>query len=347
MVAAPKNVAPAQAFGASAAPTGDSGEQATRLPRLGFISTGGRATNTHFDALREGLEQAGQIEGKTFLLEARFSEGENDRIPALAAELVALHVDVIAVVGAVTVRASAAAPLLFTIVLDPVADGMVPSMEHPGGATSGVTNFDPAQARQQMRLLKQVVPGLERVAILGDPGVPDLLNRANIAACESEGMRPQLLLLRGAAEDLETAFAAIQAERAQAVLGLYVPTVVFLHASRLVELATAARIPTMLPADWESYEPLLTFGSSLVDGVRLMAKQADRVLRGAQPGRLAGRGGHAASPDDQQAGRAPDRRDDPTRRAGTRGSGRRVNSKDCGFAFPQRPTPSTRFVHVA
>ena len=290
MVAPPKNVAPAQAFAASAAPTGDPGQQATRLPRLGFISTGGRATNTQFDALREGLEQAGQIEGKTFLLEARFSEGENDRLPALAAELVALHVDVIAVVGAVTVRAvrraSAAAPLLFTIVLDPVADGMVPSMEHPGGATSGVTNFDPAQAQQQMRLLKQVVPGLERVAILGDPGVPDLLNRANIAACESEGIRPQLLLLRGAAEDLETAFAAIQAERAQAVLGLYVPTVVFLHASRLVELATAARIPTMLPADWESYEPLLTFGSSLVDGVRLMAKQADRVLRGAQPGDL-------------------------------------------------------------
>ncbi len=122
-------------------------------------------------------------------------------------------------------------------------------------------------AEEQIRLLKQVVPGLERVAILGDAGVPDLLNRANVAACEAEGIRPQLLLLRGAAEDLDAVFAAIQAERAQAVLGLYVPTVVVLHARPLVAMATA-------------------FGSSIVDGARLMARQADRVLRGAKPGDL-------------------------------------------------------------
>ncbi|MBV9634039.1 MAG: hypothetical protein JOZ40_05365 [Methylobacteriaceae bacterium] len=159
----------AQQKGATPSSTGGSGQWVTGLPRLGFISTGGQAANVHFDSFREGLRQAGQIEGQTFLLEARFSEGENDRLPALAAELVALPVDLIAVVGAVTVRA---------------------------------------------------------------------VRRASAAA------------------------------------------------PRLVELATAARIPTMLPADLEPCEPLLTFGSSLVDGVRLMAKQADRVLRGARPGDL-------------------------------------------------------------
>ena len=108
------------------------------------------------------------------------------------------------------------------------------------------------------------MPNLERVAILGDAGVPDLLNRANIAACEAEGIRPQLLLLGGDAKDLDAAFAAIQTERAQAVLGLYVPTVMFVHARRIVAMATATRLPTMLPADRESDAPLLTFGSSIV-----------------------------------------------------------------------------------
>jgi ABC-type uncharacterized transport system substrate-binding protein len=285
MVTRRETAARTPASDAGPAPASSSGSQAARLPRLGFLSTG-RADHASSAAFREGLSQAGQVEGQTFLLEARFSEGENDRLPALTAELVALPVDLIAVIGAVTVRAvrraSATVPLLFTIVLDPVADGLVPSMERPGGNTSGVTNFDPAQALAQMHLLKQVVPGFERVAILGDAGVPDLLDRANIAAAEAEGLRSQSLRLRGAAENLDVVFAAIRAERAQAVLGLYVPTIVSLHGRRLVEMATAARLPTMLPADWEAHRPLLTYGSSLVDGVRLMAGQADRVLRGAQ-----------------------------------------------------------------
>jgi hypothetical protein len=131
---------------AGAAPASSSGSEAARLPRLGFLSTG-RADNASSAAFREGLRQAGQVEGQTFLLEPRFGEGENDRLPALAAELVALPVDLIAVIGAVTVRAvrraSATVRLLFTIVLDPLADGLVPDMERPGGDTSGVTNFDP------------------------------------------------------------------------------------------------------------------------------------------------------------------------------------------------------------
>ena len=290
MTAKTQAAAFASASGTSAAWVGTSGIQEARLPRLGFLSTGGRANNVGLAALHEGLSRAGQIEGQTYLLEARFSEGENDRLPTLAAELIGLNVDLIAVIGAVTVRAvrqsSATMPLLFTIVLDPVADGLVSDMKHPGGPTSGVTNFDPAQARAQMRLLKQVVPGLERVAILGDVGVPDLLDRANVAAAEAEGLRPQLLRLRGAAEDLDVVFAAIRTEHAQAVLGLYVPSVVFLHARPVVEMATAARLPTMLPADWETYRPLLTYGSSLIEGVRLMAGQVDRVLRGARPGDL-------------------------------------------------------------
>jgi putative ABC transport system substrate-binding protein len=121
-----------------------------------------------------------------------------------------------------------------------------------------------------MRLLKQIVPELARVAILGDAGVPNLLDRANWKAAEAEGLRPQSIRLRGAAEDLDAVFASLKDERAGAVLGLEVPAV-GLHGKRIIALATAARLPTMFAGDWSALGPMLSYGSSLWAAARTRA----------------------------------------------------------------------------
>ena len=241
-----------------------------------------------FAAFQEGMGEIGHVEGRTFKMEARFAAGQLDRLPDLAAELVALRVDVIAVIGAVAfsavVRATSDIPIVFTIVLDPVAAGMVGNADRPGGNTTGVTSFDPEQARSQIRILKQALPGLSRLAILGDAGVPDTLADLNRAAAEALGLRPQVVLLRGV-DDLDGAFAAFRDEGAGALLSLEVPRT-STYGGRIAELAAAARLPTMFGRDLARYGPMLAYGTSLAAAARRMAGMVDRILDGARPGDL-------------------------------------------------------------
>ena len=251
--------------------------------RIGVLLAGDRSYPS-FAAFQEGLSALGLVGGRTIELEARFADGQLDRLPALAAELVALHVDVITVIGAVTFwaarQATSDVPIVFTVVLDPVAAGMVADADHPGGNTTGTTNFDPGQARTQIKLLKQVVPGLTRLAILGDAGVPDTLPNLNRAAAEAEGLSAQVLLLRGA-EDLEGAFGAFQ--DAGALLSLEVPRT-STYGERIAALAAAARLPTMFGRDLARYGPLLAYGTSLAAAARRSAGMVDRILNGEKPG---------------------------------------------------------------
>jgi putative ABC transport system substrate-binding protein len=262
--------------------------EAANLRRIGFLTTTS-AGSAAVAGFRGEIRRLGHVEGQTVRIEGRFAAGRLDRLPAMAAELAATEPDLMAVIGAVTVRAvrraSATIPLVFAVVLDPVADGLVPDAARPGGNTTGVTTFDPAQPRAQMRLLKEIVPGLERVAILGDAGVPDLLDRAHREAALAEGLRPQNVRLRGPGEDVDGVFAAMREGRAGAVLGLPVPAVATLGPG-LIALATAARIPTMVQADGMPPGPLVAFGSGLAAAAARMAGMVDRVLRGARPGDL-------------------------------------------------------------
>jgi putative ABC transport system substrate-binding protein len=221
-------------------------------------------------------------------MEARFASGQLDRMPGLAAELVDLQVDVIAVIGAVTFSAARQAtgdiPIVFTIVLDPVAAGIVSNADRPGGNAAGVTNFNPGQARSQIQILKQALPGLARLAILGDAGVPDALPNLNRTAAEAEGLRPQVLLLNDA-EDLDRAFSAFRDEGADALLSLEVPRT-STYGRRIAELAASARLPTMFGRDLARYGPLFAYGTSLAAAARRMAGMVDQVLKGARPGDL-------------------------------------------------------------
>ena len=122
-----------------------------------------------------------------------FAEGQYERFPDLLAELIRLNLDVIAVTGAVTARAAKKAvkdvPIVFAVVVDPVADNVVPNLERPGGNLTGTTSFDPQQAKKQLDLLKEAIPGLRRVALLGDQGVSEALIKASEAEAQAMGIQ--------------------------------------------------------------------------------------------------------------------------------------------------------------
>lgn len=259
-----------------------------RLPRLGFLSTPGRDYPA-YETFVLGLNELGYHDAQNIQLEPRFAERHVDRLPGLVADLISLRVDVIAAVGAVTTRAVRAAtqsiPTVFSVVVDPVTDGLVADSLKPGGHATGVTNFDPAQAPAQIRLLKTVRPNLTALAILGDAGVPELLDRANRTAAEAERLRPVNVRLRGPSENIEAVFRNLVEQGVEAVIGLEVPAV-GAHAKKIVALTTELRMPLMLSSDNAVHNPLIAYGSSFLDAVHRMAGMVDRILKGSKPADL-------------------------------------------------------------
>jgi putative ABC transport system substrate-binding protein len=255
--------------------------------RIGVLLTGGAAHPT-YAALRAGLAALGRVEGADIVIEPRFAEGRLDRLPRLAAELAAIPVDVIAAIGAVhcqaAQRAAPGIPVIFAVVLDPVEVGLVATAHRPGGNATGVTVVDPDGAREDIRLLKRVVLGLQRLAILGDASVPDALPRAALAGARAEGLHARLLLPRGP-EDLEDVFAAMRDARAEALVALGVP-IVGTHGARIAALARAARLPALFARDGAGFGPLLAYGTSFAAAARQMAALVDRVLKGERPAEI-------------------------------------------------------------
>lgn len=257
------------------------------VPRVGVIASGD-ASRPSFIAFQHALAELGYVEGRGVEIEPRFCGGQLDRLPGLAAELGALRVDVIAAIGAVQFRAAQLAapgiPSVFAVVVDPVAVGLVADLERPGASVTGVTNFDPGQARSQIKLLKETIPNLTRLAIVSDAGVPDALPNVNKVAAEAEGLSPQVLLLRGP-QDFDAAFSAMSSAGVDALLALGVP-IVGTHGAKIAELATRARLPTMFARDEARFGPMLAYGTSLAAAARRMAKMVVRILEGENAGDL-------------------------------------------------------------
>lgn len=263
-------------------------QQTTKIPRVGFVAPQGRSLPL-FDAFRQGLADLGYVEGRNITIESRFAEGQYDRFPEIFAELAGLKVEVLAVTGAVTARAAKKAltdtPIVFTVVLDPVKDNVVSSMERPGGNVTGVTSFDPQQATKQLELFKEVIPGLKRVAILGDQGVSAALITASEQQARALGLEPQAVRVAGPNPDLEATFAAFRRQHADGLLVLEEP-VLGVHAKTIAELASKDRLPTVFPPSRVAAGGLLSYGTSQTDGIRRMASYVDKILKGARPGDL-------------------------------------------------------------
>lgn len=280
-------------LGVFTAPLTAAAQPAGKVYRIGYLGqTNPVVARAALDALRKGLREHGWVEGRNLVIEFRWAEGRLDRLPAFAAELVALQVDLI-VAGSdpPTLAARSATttiPIVMIGVSDPVAAGLVPSLARPGGNLTGIT-WDPTPevAGKQLELLKETVPAAARVAVLWNPDSPLMAPywAALRSAAGRLGVSLQDVEVRTAA-DLDPAFAAIVRHRAGAVLVL--GTAITLgERTRLAALARQHRLPTMFELR-ENVEAggLMFYGTTATSRMERSAVFIDKILRGARPGDL-------------------------------------------------------------
>ena len=227
-------------------------QQPTKIPRIGYL--GGNSPNSdRIEAFRQGLRELGYVEVKNIVIEWRHHEGKLDRLPALAAELVRLKVDIIITVGPPAARAAKEAtstiPIVMMQVGDPVGSGFVASLARPGGNITGLSGLAPELSGNRLELLKEVVHKLSRVAVFGTSTSPDnaqSLREVELAARELK-VQLQYLDIRDARDtkDIETAFRAASKGRAEAVLMMVAGAVATAHRTQILDLAIKSRLPVI------------------------------------------------------------------------------------------------------
>ena len=277
-----------------AAPFAAEAQQAAKVARIGYLSHN-LAVNRHLqEAFRQGLRDLGYVEGRNVVIEYRDAEGKVERLPALAAELVALKVDVIVTVSNTTALAAKQAtrtvPIVFTAVADPVASGIVTSWARPGGNATGLASLGSELVGKRLELLKQAVPGVSRVAVLWLPGAlgertdNEMRTGADVAS-RAVGEQLQFVEVRGP-EDFDRAFSDMTSARADALTVL--PSNMFLREHRrLVDLAAKNRLPAVYTSrEFVDAGGLMSYGANQVVLFRSAATYVDKILKGAKPGDL-------------------------------------------------------------
>jgi len=265
-------------------------QQQGKVPRIGFLSPGSPVTG-RVEAFRQGLRELGYVEGKNIVIESRYTEGKLDRLPALAAELVRLKVDIIVSTGATVTRAAKEATNTIPIVMaqdnDPIGNGFVASLARPGGNVTGLSSVAAELSGKRLELLKEIVPKLFRVAVLGtstNPGNAQALRETELAA-GAFGLQLQYLDVLGP-KDIETAFRAASKGRADAVLVFGGP-LFNSQRTQLVQIAVKSRLPAIYNGT-EIVEDggLMSYAASGTDLFRRSATYVDKILKGAKPADL-------------------------------------------------------------
>jgi putative tryptophan/tyrosine transport system substrate-binding protein len=256
--------------------------------RIGFLGNADPKTMTSsVEAFRQGLRDVGLIEGQNVSIEYRFAEGQVDRLPALAAALVRLNVDVIVVSGTPAIRAAQEATRVVPIVVaailvDPVRAGFVTSLARPGGNITGLASEYDEIVTRHVQLLAEAVPTLSRMVLLSHTSMGDVTTRAAVAAADKLGLRTRVLQVGGPA-DFEGAFRTARADRAQAMLVL--PSPFFsAHRRTLVKLAATYRLPAFY--ELKTYVQdggLISYGPSIDEMFRRAASLVHRILKGTSP----------------------------------------------------------------
>ncbi len=281
-----------------AAPLVGEAQQAAKIPRIGFLALNLAAGSHVPEAFRQGLRDLGYVEGRNVVIEHRDAEGKPERFPALAAELVALKVDVIVTSGGTAAalaakQATTTLPIVFASVGDPVGEGLVSSLARPGGNVTGLSVVVPELVGKSLELLKQAVPGVSRVAILLKPdSMPDRARKERLETAEvaarALGVRLQVVEARGP-ENFDRAFSDMTRARTDALDALFVlgtPVFTF-ERRRLVNLVAKNRLPAVY--SWREFVEvggLMSYGPDLGDLSRRAATYVDKILKGAKPGDL-------------------------------------------------------------
>src|SRR6516164_5105551 len=276
---------------AAACPLAARAQQAGKLPTIGFLGQTTHSGGSEWvAAFVQRLHELGWNEGRTIAIEYRWAEGREERFAELAAELVRLKGDVIVTSGTPQVlaakQATSVIPIVFATAGDPVGLGLVASLARPGGNVTGLSNQNTDLVGKRLELLREVVPGLRRVALIGNFGNPIIMLELSEvqAAARTLGLEVATLEIRHA-QDIVPAFEALKG-RSEA---LYVCPDALINTNRIRIniLAVGARLPTMHGSrDYVEAGGLMSLGANFPDQFRRAADYVDKILRGTKPGNI-------------------------------------------------------------
>jgi len=267
-------------------------QQPSKVARIGVLSGGTPATYAaRHEAFRQGLRELGYVEGQNIVLEYRYAEGKQERLPGLAAELVRLNVDLILTYGEPQIHAAKQAtqtiPIVAGLAGDLVGSGYAASLGRPGGNITGLVTIAPEAAAKRLELLKTAFPGVSRVAMLWNPTNP--VNAAVVRETETAAptLGVQLLSLEvRRSGDLDGGFRAALRGRADALIAQG-DSVLLTHRARIVDFAAKNRLPAMYGnQDYMDVDGLMFYGPNVAEMLRRAATYVDRILKGAKPADL-------------------------------------------------------------
>jgi putative ABC transport system substrate-binding protein len=272
--------------GAAAWPLAASGQQPAKLPTIGIVGSGSAAWNHLVSALVQRLRELGYIENRSVAIEYRWTEGHSERYATIAAELVQLKVDVIVALGTPAIvaakKATAVIPIVFPLSSDPVGDGLVASLARPGGNVTGLSNVQPDLAGKRLEILREIVPGLSRLAVLAGHNPTAMLNVSEVQATAPKLGLEVITLDVKRADDIAPAIDSLKG-RAQAIYVVGDP-IILDNQIQINTLALVARLPTMHNArGYIEAGGLVSYGSSFPDLFRRAGDYVDKILKGAKP----------------------------------------------------------------
>ena len=267
-------------------------QQPAKIPRIGFLASGSpSAYASRTEAFRQGLRQLGYVEGKTIAIEYRYAEGLTNPLPDLVADLVRVNVEIIVTSSTPATLAlkngTKTIPIVFVAVSDPVGSGLVVSLARPGGNLTGLSNQLVDLVGKELELLKQAVPKIARVTVLGSTANPDRaeLRKPIEVVARSLGVQLQVVDI-GEPKDLDGAFSQMTKGRADAVL-LRGGALLTDQRIRIAELAARNRLPTIRwDIPFAEAGGLMSYGPSSADMFRRAATFVDKILKGARPADL-------------------------------------------------------------
>jgi putative tryptophan/tyrosine transport system substrate-binding protein len=282
---------------AAALPFAARAQQPTTVPRVGVLSPGHNQGDPQYNSVKaflRGLHELGYIEGLNIAIQREYAEWKADRLRELAAKLVDAKVDVIVAVSTPAARAAKEAtstiPILAIAMADPIADGLVASLARPGGNVTGTTFLGPELVAKRLQLLREVVPGLSRVAALWHPRaysertMAGVVNEIEVTA-RTLGLQLQLVPA-ASADDFAGAFAAMSKGEAQGLL-VFPSPMLFAEYRRIAGLAAESRLPAMGAArEFADLGGLMSYGVNLSDLSRRTAAHLGKILQGAKPADL-------------------------------------------------------------
>jgi putative ABC transport system substrate-binding protein len=270
-------------FSLLAAPLAVEAQPAGKVPRIGFLVAASASDSAYarlIEAFRQGLRDLGYVEGRNIVIEYRYAGEKYERLPALAAELVRLKVDVIVSHGTpgplAAKQATSAIPIVMTSAGDPVGSGLVSSLVRPGGNVTGLSLMVPELGGKRLQLLKEILPGLSRVAVLWNAAVPyaSLVARETEATATMLGVQLQSLVVRGP-DDFAGALTAVE------------DPLTITKRTQIVDFAAKSRLPAIYGVkEFVDAGGLMSYGANLADLYRRAATYVDKILKGAKPADL-------------------------------------------------------------